>query len=554
MKKMMKYRLYLAVAMILMALTANAQDLDPTVVVDRAYEGKLIEVHKPSMEMAVPDSVMRFDLDFDYSVFENPYKGSYEFTPYLLSMKPSSTIERKGKFYLRAGAGYSPHPELDLVWSPQFKNRGAALDVYAHNRSYMGEYHDLSTGTDGQWTGSDICSDAGVTFGYDWKNTVLRVGTGYNGIVASGPNFRRAYNAVDVFFSIGSRPKPYDVKFLYDIKANYRVAKDHIKSSSVAVGENILDVDARLGFGTKKAMLLFDVGGDVLRCYEAYKAMAAQFYVTPHYVYRGSRFMADLGVKVAMVDSDKENNSFLFKKQQIFYPEILLEFEAIRNAMKLSLNVTGGNTLNSYSSLLSANHHLSLDYMFGDGCLQDYTMERINAVLAVDGRISSKFSYRLYGGAGYYDNALVEAVTLSPEGIFNAHFGYTLQAKAYMGVDCMWRDESLMVDASFKYTWSEALLSKYMLMPAAFTGDVAVEYNWNKRIHAGIDCNFASARVSETYTIDAYADLGLYAEYVTSRRLSVWGRSGNLLGMKVQHTPLYAEKGVYFTLGICLNL
>ena len=264
--------------------------------------------------------------------------------------------------------------------------------------------------------------------------------------------------------------------------------------------------------------------------------------------------MADLGVKVAMVDSDKENNSFLFKKQQIFYPEILLEFEAIRNAMKLSLNVTGGNTLNSYSSLLSTNHHLSLDYVFGDGCLLDYTMERINAVLAVDGRISSKFSYRLYGGAGYYDNALVEAVTLSPEGIFNAHFGYTLQAKAYMGVDCMWRDESLMVDASFKYTWSEALLSKYMLMPAAFTGDVAVEYNWNKRIHAGIDCNFASARVSETYTIDAYADLGLYAEYVTSRRLSVWGRAGNLLGMKVQHTPLYAEKGVYFTLGICLNL
>ena len=181
-------------------------------------------------------------------------------------------------------------------------------------------------------------------------------------------------------------------------------------------------------------------------------------------------------------------------------------------------------------------------------------MERINGVLAVDGRISSKFSYHLYGGAGFYDNALVEVVTLSPEGMFNAHVGYTPQMKAYAGMDCMWKDESLMIDASFKYTLSETLFSKYMLMPAAFTGDVAVEYNWNKRVYAGVDCNFSSARVSESYTIDAYADLGLYAEYVTSRRLSVWGRGGNLLGMKVQRTPLYAEKGVYFTLGICLNL
>ena len=56
---------------------ASAQNLDPVVEVNRAYEGKLMEVHKPVLDMAVPDSIMRFDLDFDYSVFESPYKGSY---------------------------------------------------------------------------------------------------------------------------------------------------------------------------------------------------------------------------------------------------------------------------------------------------------------------------------------------------------------------------------------------------------------------------------------------------------------------------------------------
>ena len=81
----------------------GAQNLDPTVEVTREYEGKLMETHKPSMEMAVPDSVMHFALDFDYSVFENPYKGSYDFNPYLLSMRPSSTDRGEKDMYLRAG-------------------------------------------------------------------------------------------------------------------------------------------------------------------------------------------------------------------------------------------------------------------------------------------------------------------------------------------------------------------------------------------------------------------------------------------------------------------
>ena len=52
--------------------TVSAQDLDPTVVVSRAYEGQLAEVNKPLFDMMVPDSVTRFELDFDYTVFEQP--------------------------------------------------------------------------------------------------------------------------------------------------------------------------------------------------------------------------------------------------------------------------------------------------------------------------------------------------------------------------------------------------------------------------------------------------------------------------------------------------
>jgi hypothetical protein len=84
---------------------ASAQNLDPTVVVSRDYEGKLMEVHKPRIEMAVPDSVLRFDLDFDYSVSDSPYKGAYDFTPYVLDMRPAASVRETNNLYLNAGAG-----------------------------------------------------------------------------------------------------------------------------------------------------------------------------------------------------------------------------------------------------------------------------------------------------------------------------------------------------------------------------------------------------------------------------------------------------------------
>ena len=54
--------------------------------------------------------------------------------------------------------------------------------------------------------------------------------------------------------------------------------------------------------------------------------------------------------------------------------------------------------------------------------------------------------------------------------------------------------------------------------------------------------------------IPGYADLGIYFEFATSRALSFWVRGGNLLNMTIQRNPLFAEKGINFTAGICLNL
>ena len=116
------YRFIVAVCAIAGSYSSWAQNLDPTVEVNRTYEGKLMEVHKPEMEMAVPDSALRFDLDFDYSVFENPYKGAYEFKPYSMTLKPVAPPKERKSLYLNMGSGAfftgGVMPSADFVWSP----------------------------------------------------------------------------------------------------------------------------------------------------------------------------------------------------------------------------------------------------------------------------------------------------------------------------------------------------------------------------------------------------------------------------------------------------
>ena len=48
--------------------------------------------------------------------------------------------------------------------------------------------------------------------------------------------------------------------------------------------------------------------------------------------------------------------------------------------------------------------------------------------------------------------------------------------------------------------------------------------------------------------------LDVFGEYVFNRKISLWLRGGNLLNMEIQRNLLFAEKGINFTAGICLNL
>ena len=420
MKSSILYRIFPLVLAALAALPASGQNLDPTVEVSRAYEGKLMEVHKPQLKMAVPDSVLRFDLEFDYSVSESPYKGAYEFSPYTLDMKPSPTFRDINSFYLKAGAGYQLHPVFDMVWSPVFKSP-FRMNVYASHRSFVGKYHTMANPslsdaeavlgkmekTDGSsraWPGYDLRTKAGVEGRYDWQNAFFGFDAGYEGLHQQERKFHvsgRGYNSAVVNLVTASKNHP-DVPLQYKADVSYRFAEDILTDTALpetSLMENDFAVEGDLAYAFHNGdRLALDLGYDMAMVDGGLFAAGGDFDVVPHYVMDRNRWHLDVGVRIsAAFRADGISDMYGYEDQTV-YPDVRVEYKAIPDAMKVYLDLGGDSRINSYADLLAHNPRAHMRYGRGLWNILDIEDERFALAAGLEGRIGTRFSYNLSGG------------------------------------------------------------------------------------------------------------------------------------------------------------
>ncbi len=610
MKNNITSRLLQTFALALLPFAASGQNLDPTVEVSRTYEGKLMEVHKPQLKMAVPDSVLRFDLEFDYSVTDKPYKGSYEFSPYTVEMKPSPAVHDHRTLYLKAGAGYQLHPTLNLIWSPEFK-KPFRMNVYAFNRSFVGNYWNIAetdvtgnevvldrvektSGKDIAWYGYDFQSRAGVDGRYDWEKSLFNFDVFYDGTHqkdGQAQPYRRSYNAVEAKMGLAS--KKASGGFRYSAGASYRYGRDVLSGElpkEYSPKSQEFDFDADLGYVLRRGgSLWFDMGfewaavnyggsrqvGDISI---PGRLHGADLDLAPHYIMKKGRWLIDLGARLSSTYSSSQYTDSWGFKGNLLYPDARIEYSAVRDALKLYVDVGGDSKLNAYSDVLGFNRRANPMYAKAGQDLMDVTVERLNACLGFEGKVGPRFAYNLRGGYANYTDALLDGVVMSSEDAEAERWilpmiGYSSYKKAYVALDWTLAAENIKMDGSVEYApWiSKGKQVNGLFLPASLTGDVSFSYIWKKRLSVGLDCGFSTARKARIVTsskvendlvetidrdvrMPGYADLGLNVEYAVNRRFSVWARGGNLLGMTVQRSVLYAEKGAYVTAGICLNL
>lgn len=587
-------KIYLvSAAMLMTAAVSFGQNFNPTVEVTNTYQGNASEVHKPLLGMNVPDSLLRFDLDFDYEVFEKPYQGAYSFKPYMLNMRPAKDAWRGRRLYLKAGAGYTLHPRFEFVFSPE-QSGPFQMSVYASHKSYFGNYHEIKPElkdglyrmkkSGGKFGGYDALTSAGFDGRYNWDRTILSFGIGYYGLAAKDSVMSRSYNAFDFNARVRSN-NDSESYFLYDIGLRGRVANDGLDYKSFSFPDGVT-VDKQ----NENWVLLDGLVGPVVNNsrsilvgFEAESASYSRFYdgnigrvaLIPSYRFKSGRWNLNLGVKLEfMFRNDADTLSFGKMgggKGQIVYPDAHISF-AVGGNVALYADATGGSRLNTYSSQISENHHLNPSFLVAPVYelitpLVDNTVEKVNARIGVRGSAASSFQFDVNGGVGLYGNALMESGLFTAGGDLVPALAYSdynlIYANALVGL----RTGRVKIDADFRYRGvsfpdNDALNLGFTL--PKYSGGVRASYDISSRLYAGINVEVASwrdgkcASVASEDILDVrvpgYVDLGVNCGYKFNRKWTLWLESGNLLCQTIQRTPFYAEKGPWFTAGISLNL
>ena len=587
------------------AVTALAygQNLNPTVEVTNAYESGPSSIAKPAQQMAVPDSVTRFNLDFDYSVFEKPYRGAYEFTPYYVQLKPAPKPSTTEKFFLRAGAGFTLHPELDLVWSPVQKEK-YNLNVYATHKSYFGRYHDFGIVSldeevvpivrlDEKMKGYLADTKAGVDGTYAWDGGMASLDLGYKHRMADNAYHYQKMGGIEAKGRVRSVPSD-EPHFMYDAALQYHFLGSDLSHSYVGsereyshipieadFKESAFSLDGSFGpVLDADRRIIVDLDLDLARYrgespgFTGYTGLLS---ATPQYQFNADRWYLSLGVKLSSIIYSEDYNVWAEEyrhKSGFIFPDVRVDYHLMDDRLILQASATGGDRFNTLSGRFFS-RPFSYEGDFG------HSLERIRAMVGARGNIASRFRYDLQAGYARWAHAPVEGMAAHTVLVPGAD-GYpsfvgpfllpNLVEKSFnlffAELDYGWKSESVTVDGNLAWHHT-GVLGDGAFAPAAFTGFIRPAYHWGGRLTGGLDVSWSTGREaqierfrvdpringqgSETFRVPGWVDLGLFAEYRFTHRFGFWAKGGNLLNQAVQRTPLVAEAGMYFTAGIVLN-
>ena len=572
---------------LLLTCGLSAQSLDPTVRVTGTYRGSVATEDLPQEEVALPDSVAVFDTRFDYSVFEKPYKGSYEFMPYLPDLRPQKQESHRNHLYLRAGAGFTLHPELDFCWEPEVGDSCLNLSIYTNHRSYLGRYQAYLWDVDQEIAckdGFESLTHAGVRGRYDFENVYLHWDAAYKGFHGGDGDSpvrtfdTRGFNLAKADLALqSSAHQTGKVYYAFGLGLDYARANErgngedrwhrYVDNGCFALNGKVGDmISEKHGFEFDFELGLLLSRSSHYAVQELYNSNAQLFSVTPHYLLELEKFELDLGAKVAYVARDKQTWNY-GSRQQIFYPDVKIAYDPWNRWATFFLKATGGIRPNSYEDMLRLNPHFS-NFYTGGGVLLDNTVENLRLALGVEGKIASRFTYDVELGYRICGSAPMEM--LSPSsiiGLWRPDMGFTSFRSLFGTIGASYRAEFLDIQAHALFQSTYGLREgapglPYFNLPP-FVLDFRAVYNWKRRIFVGLSLDAQGGRLavgqdalgnSFSAGIHPFWNLGAQLSYVISPEWTVWLKGENLLFQPVQRYVGYAQKGAWGSVGITLNI
>ena len=531
-------------AILALVAPAAAQNINQSVQVTNDYLARFADFQKQDGGMQVPDSLLRFDYKFDYSVFDTPYRGSYEFSPYRIQATPEARLSDAGTLYLRAGAGYTLHPQLELAWRV-LDEENFKIGVTADAGGFAGTY--LSRGG-AVFRGHDLWGRAALDGTYLTPGARLSYRFGYENILAGedseAPGFRSGFHSAVLAGRVQSRPGAGG-RFVYDANLRYRYSGDHYPAGlgRDRVGENSLHAGGSVGMDLdERFRVLLDAALDLdaRREYgEMFNGTYAAFVtaLTPHVQFEAGPVRLDAGLRA---DFGRVSGS---AARFSLAPAVTAWMDVPDYGLELYAAAGGGQAVQGHYDLKQINH-----FAFRADVAPYVSQEKLSLRVGVSGHWDPALQYGLE--AGYADYAA--RPLLAWDGVGKADYkALWLQGSA------AWKDDRIEAEGVVRASHSRVVSEAAAFLPAVLTADLRGIYNWQKRIFAGVSLQASASRrsISEDWAdLPGYADLGLLGEYRFNARWTAWAQAGNLLGMAIERVPGYIEKSPYLTIGFSLKL
>ena len=368
-------RISTALALLALCAPLGAQNINQTVEVTNDYRTRFADFQKQGPAMTVPDS----------------YKGSYEFSPYRIELTPEARQREAGRLYLRAGAGYTLHPQLEFA--------AQLLDEDDFKIGFVGDLHGYSgkfllRGADGaKIPGHDLSAAFSVNGQYLRPKARLSYQFGYEGIFAgedvAEPAFVAGFNSGLLLGRIQSRDAETG-PFFYDVELRYRYSGDTFPKDQEPSHRGVSNVRAKASFGPviqEKYGILFDVLADL----DMYRPDGVLFggslvatvtTVKPHLDFRFGKIDFDAGLRLSGTFAGEDQHF-------VVSPDVTARMMLGPGDAEMYLGVSGGPVLQGHYDLKRLQHFAPL----AEGATAIISRERIRIRTGVTGRLDARLQY-----------------------------------------------------------------------------------------------------------------------------------------------------------------
>lgn len=517
----------------LAALPLCAQNFNESVEVTNELIIDMSDVQRKTLPIDLPDSLSDFRLRFDYAVFEKPYKGAYEFSPYKVLLKPVTREVASPSFVLKAGAGNAA--EFDLLYSPDFGSP-FSLDIYNDLDSYFGPYVGFR--------GQELSNRFGIGGKYSFKNNSLSLNVEDRSIFVNDAwNNNAFYNRFGLELDFARHKWMQDnlQHFYYDLSLSW-----HNAVQSASLQENRFDFDAALAFPFRQKSRLnldFKVSNTLLS--GEVNSSAFELHALPSLLFKMGEVSLKTGAGLSyfMLSSGSK-----FK----VWPDVRLDIPFPLISQSFFAGVGGGVKLNSYSSLKEEWSHLCTAFTPGsDFSVLNY--EKLNAYFGMKGYIDLLF-YEFKTGWKSVSGSPLWSVNEDASAPLLLYGQYK---SPYAQADLLWQDRRLELSASLLWQKTDIAGNLPVYDLPAFSSSWKVMYNLMQRLYLGAQLEQCSARRfgqenSLRPELAGWWDLGLCTEWRMDGNKALWLSCKNLLNNKIEQVPCIVRRGWLVSGGISL--